>query len=84
MIRCQELGLHIPQDISIMGFDDLAFCAHTSPPLSTIRQDRLQLGKSGYYALQSLLDGVPISSLLLHAPLILRGSTGPAPQRQSQ
>ena len=84
MIRCQELGLHIPQDISIMGFDDLAFCAHTSPPLSTIRQDRLQLGKSGYYALQSLLDGVPISSLLLHAPLILRGSTGPAPQRQDQ
>ena len=79
MIRCQELGLRVPQDISIVGFDDLPFCAHTSPPLSTIRQDRLQLGKSGFYALQSLLGGVPISSLLLHASLVLRGSTGPAP-----
>ncbi|HJD21666.1 MAG TPA: LacI family transcriptional regulator [Candidatus Gemmiger faecigallinarum] len=80
MIRCQELGLRVPQDISIVGFDDLPFCAHTAPPLSTIRQDRLQIGKSGFYALHSLLDGVPISSLLLHAQLILRGSTGPAPQ----
>ena len=81
MIRCQELGLRVPQDISIVGFDDLPFCAHTSPPLSTIRQDRLQLGKSGYYALQSLLEGVPISSLLLHAALVLRASTGPAPEK---
>ena len=81
MIRCQELGLHVPRDISIVGFDDLPFCAHTAPPLSTIRQDRLQIGKSGYYALSSLMNGVPISSLLLHATLVLRGSTGPAPQK---
>ena len=80
MIRCQELGLRIPQDLSIMGFDDLPFCAHTAPPLSTIRQDRLQIGKSGFYALSSLLNRVPISSFLLHARLVLRGSTGPAPE----
>lgn len=81
MIRCQELGMNVPRDISIVGFDDLPFCAHTAPPLSTIRQDRLQIGKSGYYALSSLMNGVPISSLLLHATLVLRGSTGPAPQK---
>ena len=73
MIRCQELGMNVPRDISIVGFDDLPFCAHTAPPLSTIRQDRLQIGKSGYYALSSLMNGVPISSLLLHATLVLRG-----------
>ena len=79
LIRCQELGIRVPEQLSIVGFDDLPFCAHTAPPLTTIRQDRLQLGKSGYYALDSLLNGVPISSLLLHGQLILRGSTGPAP-----
>ena len=79
LIRCLELGIRVPEQLSIVGFDDLPFCAHTSPPLTTIRQDRLQLGKSGYYALDSLLNGVPISSLLLHGQLILRGSTGPAP-----
>ena len=79
LIRCLELGIRVPEQLSIVGFDDLPFCAHTAPPLTTIRQDRLQLGKSGYYALDSLLNGVPISSLLLHGQLILRGSTGPAP-----
>ena len=79
LIRCLEMGIRVPEQLSIVGFDDLPFCAHTAPPLTTIRQDRLQLGKSGYYALDSLLNGVPISSLLLHGQLILRGSTGPAP-----
>lgn len=80
LIRCQELGIDVPRRLSIVGFDDLPFCAHTAPPLTTIRQDRLQIGKSGYYALDSLMNGVPISSLLLHGQLILRGSTGPAPK----
>src|SRR5699024_7899916 len=80
LIRCLEMGIRVPEQLSIVGFDDLPFCAHTAPPLTTIRQDRLQLGKSGYYALDSLLNGVPISSLLLHGHLILRGSTGPVPE----
>lgn len=78
MLQCQQLGYHIPEDISIIGFDDLPFCAYTSPPLTTIRQDRLQLGKSAYYALESLLNQIPIGTLLLHAQLIVRNSTGEA------
>ncbi len=77
MIQCQQLGFHIPSDISIIGFDDLPICAYTSPPLTTIRQDRIQLGKSGYYALDSLMNKISIGTLLLHAQLILRNSTGP-------
>ena len=53
--------------------------AYTDPPLTTIRQDRIALGKCGYYALTCLLNQVPIGSILLRAPLIVRGSTGPAP-----
>lgn len=76
MIQCQQLGYRIPEDLSIIGFDDIPICAHTSPPLTTVRQDRIQLGKSGYYALESLKNRVPIGTLLLHAQLIERNSTG--------
>ena len=77
LVQCQQMGYRVPEDISIIGFDDLPICAYTSPPLTTVRQDRLQLGKSGYAALESLRNPVPIGTLLLHAELIVRNSTGP-------
>lgn len=76
MIQCQQLGRRVPEDISIIGFDDLPMSAYTSPPLTTVRQDRIQIGKSGYYALDSLMNQVPIGTLLLHAQLMIRKSTG--------
>lgn len=76
LIQCQQLGYRIPEDISIIGFDDIPIAAYTSPPLTTIRQDRLELGKSGFFALSSLLNNIPISTFLLHAQLIERKSTG--------
>lgn len=78
MIQCQELGRHVPEDISIIGFDDLPLSAYTQPPLTTIRQNRLELGKCGYYALDSLLNQVSIGTILLHAQLLERDSVGPA------
>lgn len=79
MVHCQQCGLSVPEDISIIGFDDLPMCQHTCPPMTTIRQDLSQLGKSAYHALSSLMEGVAISSLLLHADLKIRQSSGPAP-----
>lgn len=77
MIHCMELGYQIPKDLSIIGFDDTAFSAYTTPPLTTVRQDQNALGRCGYYALTSLLNQTFISSLLLRAELIERSSTGP-------
>ena len=81
MTHCQELGLRVPEDISIIGFDDLQFCAYTNPPLTTIKQNRIQLGKSAFYAISSLLNNVSISTLLLHTKLIIRNSTDVVPDK---
>lgn len=75
---CLDHNIRIPEELSIIGFDDLPMTAYTEPPLTTIRQDRPALGKAAYYALTCLLNNLPISSITLRAPLIVRGSTGPA------
>lgn len=79
MFYCNELGLRVPEDISIMGHDDIPLCRFTTPPLTSIRQNRPALGKSGFYALSCQLNGVPLSTHLLHPELILRASCGPVP-----
>lgn len=80
MFYCNELGLRVPDDISIMGHDDIPLCNYTNPPLTSIRQNRPALGKSAFYALSCQLNGVPLSTHLLHPELILRSSCGPAPK----
>ncbi len=78
MVHCRELGLRVPEDISILGFDDIPLCRYTLPPLTTIRQDRENLGRSAFHALTSQMNNVRVSSLLLHAELVERSSCGPA------
>lgn len=77
--ECTDRGIRIPEDVSIVGFDDLPMAAHTQPSLTTIRQDRLAIGKCGFYALSCLLNKVAIGSILLRATLVVRDSTGPVP-----
>lgn len=78
MVHCGELGYRIPEDVSIVGHDDIPISRYTKPPLTTIRQNRPALGKSAFYALSCQLNGVPLSTHLLHPELIVRSSCGPA------
>ena len=77
--ECTDRGISIPRDLSIVGFDDLPMTEYTQPALTTIRQDRLSLGKCGYYAMTCLLNNVPIGTIQLRATLVERSSTGPVP-----
>jgi len=68
-------GLRVPEDISVVGFDDLPIAAQLTPSLTTIRQDRTDLGKSAFLLLDGLIHNVTISKLLLRAKFIQRESS---------
>lgn len=76
--ECLRRGLRIPEDISIVGFDDIPLAASLQPPLTTIRQERNELGRCGYVVLNSLIHHIPISQTLMRPQLIVRSSTAPA------
>lgn len=77
--ECQKLQVRVPEDISIVGYDNLPAAQAITPALTTINQDRLDLGKNSYAALYWLIAKVPISRSLLRPQLIVRNSTGYAP-----
>lgn len=75
--ECHSRDLRVPDDISVIGFDDTPLAANSHPPLTTIRQERNELGKAACALLGSLVRQIPISRSMMHPRLILRKSTGP-------
>ena len=51
-----DRGLKVPEDIQVVGFDDIAFAKHFTPGLTTIRQDRKLLGETAARLLIELMD----------------------------
>ena len=52
-----ERGLRVPDDLSVVGFDDMQLAAHVQPPLTTLRQDKEGLGAAAGEALLRQIDG---------------------------
>ena len=76
----QTAGMHVPEDFSIVSFDDTAIAAHASPPLTTITQPKYRMGMMAVQMLRKMLQNPdePGDSILSESPLIVRKSTGPA------
>ena len=80
-----DVGLRVPQDVSVLGFDDVANASYFIPRLSTIRQPLHEMGR---LAVDRLLAGIQDPSRKLPASikvtpeLVVRGSTGPVSSKR--
>jgi alanine racemase len=83
MGAARELGLRVPDDLSVVGFDDVDLAAHVDPPLTTVHQPIRQKGSDAVRLLLAEVerrDGGRHEHLRLETRLIVRDSTGPAPR----
>lgn len=76
LAACRELGLRVPEDLSIVGFDDLASSRYLTPPLTTIRQPMREIGERAVNLLLAIIEHVDVPlQQTLDFSLMLRGST---------
>lgn len=71
----------VPEDISVIGADDIAIAAHANPPLTTITQPKYRMGRTAMQVLQRMIQGRPPPEdgyTLMESALIVRESTAPA------
>jgi len=76
-----EGGLRVPQDVSVVGFDDVPESGYFSPPLTTVRQDFPELGKKIMALVLRVLAGEADTSEPLVEPLLIIRSSTAAPPR---
>ena len=75
LLACHQHRVAVPQELSVVGFDDIEPALYTTPPLTTIRQPRLKLGQLAMTMTLDLLKGQETQDQILPCELILREST---------
>jgi LacI family transcriptional regulator, repressor for deo operon, udp, cdd, tsx, nupC, and nupG len=83
MKAVRRLGLSVPADVSVLGYDDSALMNCTDPPLTTIRQPIDAMGQAAVALLATQVAGHAVSTeeMLFEPELVVRGSTGPVRTR---
>ncbi|WP_204057096.1 LacI family DNA-binding transcriptional regulator [Microbispora corallina] len=79
----RRAGLSVPDDVSVIGYDDSALMNCTDPPLTTVRQPIDAMGRAAVELLVAQIDAavVPGDELLFEPELVVRASTAPAPRK---
>ena len=67
-------GIRVPDDVSLVGFDDQPGSAYTTPPLTTVRQPTVEMGRAAAHLVRNLLDGLPINPPTFATTLVIRES----------
>ncbi|MDX6618990.1 MAG: LacI family transcriptional regulator, partial [Gaiellales bacterium] len=72
----RELGLRVPEDLAVAGFDDFEFAAAVDPPLTTVRIPGYEMGRQAARSLlRAVESGAPAESSSFPVEVRLRGST---------
>jgi LacI family transcriptional regulator len=78
-----QMGVVVPRDVSIIGFDNIAIAAYTVPPLTTISQSGEEMGRRAASLLLDMIEAdgglEPRDDIVLEPTLIVRDSTAPPP-----
>jgi LacI family transcriptional regulator len=83
----KELGFRVPEDVSIVGFDDISIAKFVSPPLTTIFQDKKEIGKRGTEMLIDRMNNSNIEMgrrVLVPPKLVVRGSVRRVDEKTSE
>jgi LacI family transcriptional regulator len=85
LFEAQRLGLAVPRDLSIVGFDDLDLASHLQPALTTVHVPAAAMWRRAADLVLALLRGEPPPPAAeVQVSLVVRGSTGPAPRRSAR
>lgn len=77
--RIRTAGLRVPDDVSVIAFNDHELADHLDPPLTTVWMPNLQMGRQAVHMLLAALEGEPVHDLMITEPprIVQRGSTAP-------
>ena len=87
MRAARDIGLAVPDDISVVGFDDIDLAAHTDPPLTTVHQPIRRKGEEAVRLLMTLVlgrDTLPAEHRRLETRLTIRGSSAAVPVNRKE
>jgi len=78
LLECQARGIRVPEQMSIVGFDDIELAGEITPGLTTVRVPSAEIGREAGRRLLARLAGENVPRVMeLAAPLVVRGTTGP-------
>jgi LacI family repressor for deo operon, udp, cdd, tsx, nupC, and nupG len=80
--RLRELGISVPRDMSVTGFDDIAIARHVDPALTTVKSPTKELGQQAWALMQQALAGqTPERLPLVKTEIVIRQSSAAPPAR---